>query len=165
MSQTTLEAVFLRVAEAHKPAAKQRVRGPPSAGEKPAAAGVATAWADEEPATGLPAAGMFRSGWYVNGCFNVFFKLTPKPESHPPAYKQQCMCFMLYWIIPVPCCCCPASTLAMQQADPEAPADEEGAEVYASASGCGRERHVWRQPAQYQAKSPFGNERMRHVHD
>ena len=172
MSQTSLEDVFLRVAEAHKPGGASRsarqaasVR-PAMEGETVLAGGGgggggASASAPEgleceRDAVGGDAAGddFVREGWYVDGCCAFWTKVTKQPGSDPPAYTHQPMCCMLEWILPIPCCCLPPTHLTRQPDEPHAerPVDEEGVLLYQAPQTTPNkqpEKHVWLEPGKF----------------
>ena len=172
MSQTSLEDVFLRVAEAHKPGGASRnarqaasVR-PATEGETVLAGGGgggggASASAPEgleceRDAVGGDAAGddFVREGWYVDGCCAFWTKVTKQPGSDPPAYTHQPMCCMLEWILPIPCCCLPPTHLTRQPDEPDAerPVDEEGVLLYQAPQTTPNkqpEKHVWLEPGKF----------------
>jgi len=179
MSQTTLEEVFLRVAEQFKGATKKQIglRRPPTgmaapnpvtapatlgaasfghAGQDTAApSGSAAPMPNEMSTAPLPAEydmGPVKAGWYINGCLNIYWKITPKPMSEPPEYRTQCMCFGLEWIIPIPCCCCPAGDFKLQPDDPNATGDEEGAYIFQGGNSIVGKRHVWKEDGKFISK-------------
>jgi len=168
MSQTTLEDVFLRVAEAHNPGAK-KPRGAVSVvvphtetierdGDGAPSVGVVSV-------AGGAYGGFVKGGYYLNGCLNNWHKITPVEGASPPAYDQKYLCFMLEWLVPIPCCCQPTNRMVLQPLlEGEVAADLEGAEVYESTiTQCGgKAKHVWREQGKFEAKGTCGD-RYRHV--
>jgi len=152
MSQTSLEDVFLRVAEQHSPDAKAQVRGTASASEP--------LMMDRDHSNMQP-------GFYLNGWRNVWLKVTSDSPAREQTsdgtsgYKEQCFCFMYMWIIPVPCCCCPPTRVTRQLSDAELAVGEEGAEVYATRDG--KTRHVWTAAGRYTRTSPYDTDKYKRV--
>ena len=103
--------------------------------------------------------GPVKSGWYINSCLNTFWKITLKTNADPPAYTSQCMCFTLEWVIPIPCCCCPAENFTLQPEDPEARPDEVDCTIYQAPMT----RHVWKADGKLLSKSKFGNDSMKWI--
>jgi len=166
MSQTSLEDVFLRVAETYNQDTKHQAFQGTTAGRMERAAD-----ATVQLTAGVHAAEIRRyytapdsetrvqAGYYLNKCLNVWVKITPdslvqqgSTAAAPAGYSEQCYCFMLEWLVPVPCCCCPEEHLTLQPPDVERPASDEGAEIYTNASG--KTTHVWREHGKYERKGP-----------
>mmetsp|Transcript_16006 Transcript_16006/g.27287 ORF Transcript_16006/g.27287 Transcript_16006/m.27287 type:complete len:317 (+) Transcript_16006:2500-3450(+) len=164
MSQTTLEDVFLRVAEQNKVGVKPPAR-------KVHAAPVPERMDGTEAGEAVRTPELVRQGYYVNKCWNVWMKLTPDApqlgDTTPPGYTHQCACFMLQWVVPIPCCCCEQHMVLVPDAEARAN-DEQDAEVYQTDTMVKHfptfysERHVWKEPGTYVAKSFMGNETYSH---
>ena len=175
MSQTTLEDVFLRVAQAHNPDAKKKPKNSSTSSSEDLHAPTSSTsdlhacTVDVTPAPdemNRLASEFVTDGTYINGCWNVYQKIevkTPQPDDPgAPAYTQHCWCCALEWIIPIPCCCCPKMEMVPQLADPDGPSVEEGAEVYVSKQqGWNKEKHTWTREGFYTVESGFGKETYR----
>lgn len=108
--------------------------------------------------------GPVKEGWYINGCYNIYCKLTPKPNTMPPEYRTQCMCFALEWFIPVPCCCCPAADFTLAPDDPDAPADEQRAiAIYVGGNDVVGRRHIWTDEGKFVSKGGSSKESMKWI--
>jgi len=159
MSQTTLEDVFLRVAEQYKDGVKIQARALQAAAPVPQSM---TAEGEPEAAA---ASAVVQDGLYVNKCCNVWMKVTPDPplpvgETAPPSYKTQCQCFMYSWVVPIPCCCC-EQHMVMVPDDVERNHNEQNAEVYETATArpfAIKERHVWKESGEYVATGTMGTD-------
>ena len=150
MSQTTLEEVFLRVAELYRIDAKKQKRL-----ATPIAAPGAAAVADDVDDVTSPVT----AGWYTNGWINVFWKITPTPQTQPPAYRTEWMCCLLNCALPIPCCCCPPGEFTLQEANPEAPLSEQGVATYTGGNSVVGKEHIWTEDGKFWL--PSSKEKMR----
>jgi len=151
MSQTSLEDVFLRVAEANKADVAEQVRGTP--GGAPGG-GLETQAANNS---------LVKQGYYTEAWGSVWLKVTPAtttPEmgtSSKPTYHAQNRCCLLALAVPIPCCCCPTETMTLQADEAEA-----GIEVYHNGrEGWRSTKHTWKEEGKFNQKSDLGDDNFR----
>jgi len=164
MSQTTLEDVFLRVAEANKSDSKREGLKPPGLEQTISRAQVGPVDPLEmERGGGGSKAAHLEEGKYINACCNVVLDVKDaQPEAEPPSYVGQCWCFALQWVVPIPCCCCPEERMTLLPPDDASrKPSEEGKEIYVNKSGS--ERHVWDAPGKFKQTSKFGDDSWRKI--
>ena len=86
------------------------------------------------------------------------YKLKANPNSDPPSYRARLMCFMLEWVVPVPCTCCPTGEYVLKSDEPDAPAEEANAvAVYVGGNSALGTRHLWQADGRYRVTDCGGD--------